>query len=255
MWKNRVLLSLVFCSIFNKGALAQQQCEYMDIADINGAIKKQYACLNVNGVWEFRNSPRQIIAPKLESNSTASTNFPEKRISDAVYVRTAKSLARNGNADVQLHLGIMYITGDRVPQDYSEAARWIRLAAQQGNAKAQYNLGVMYSRGQGVNQDQVEAVRLYQLSAQQGNVDAQYNLGLAYGKGKGVTRNLAEAVRWHRLGAQQGDANNQAMLGFFYILGKGVRKDVIEGKRLIRLAAKKGNVEAQNTLRQLGEKW
>ena len=33
-----------------------------------------------------------------------------------------------------------------MPQDYSEAVKWYRLAADQGNATAQYNLGVMYDR-------------------------------------------------------------------------------------------------------------
>jgi len=46
-------------------------------------------------------------------------------------------LARQGNADAQFHLGVMYEFGEGVPQDYKEAARWYRLAADQGDAHAQ----------------------------------------------------------------------------------------------------------------------
>lgn len=51
----------------------------------------------------------------------------------------------------------VYDDGAGVPQDYTEAVRWYRLAAAQGYASAQGNLGVKYGSGQGVPQDDVEA--------------------------------------------------------------------------------------------------
>ena len=41
----------------------------------------------------------------------------------------------------------MYTFGQGVPQNYTEAAKWYRLAAEQGNAQAQYNLGFLYAEG------------------------------------------------------------------------------------------------------------
>ena len=55
---------------------------------------------------------------------------------DALRVR-----AEAGDAGAQNDLGFMYDTGEGVPQDDAEAARWYRLAADQGHAGAQYNLG------------------------------------------------------------------------------------------------------------------
>jgi TPR repeat protein len=52
-----------------------------------------------------------------------------------------------------------------VSQDNAEAAKWYRKAADQGHANAQYNLGVMYSTGQGVPQDYVEAHKWFNLAA------------------------------------------------------------------------------------------
>jgi TPR repeat protein len=50
----------------------------------------------------------------------------------------------------------MYYTGQGVPQDDAEAARWYRKAADQGHAGAQFNLGAMYADGQSVSQDYVQ---------------------------------------------------------------------------------------------------
>ena len=51
----------------------------------------------------------------------------------------------------------MYGSGEGVPNDGAEAAKWYRKAADQGYAKAQHNLGVLYDHGYGVPKDEVEA--------------------------------------------------------------------------------------------------
>ena len=83
----------------------------------------------------------------------------------AAALKLWKPLADQGDALAQLNLGLMYSTGEGVPQDYVEAVKWTRKAADQGLAQAQFNLGVMYSKGQGVPQDYVEAHKWYNLSA------------------------------------------------------------------------------------------
>ena len=56
-------------------------------------------------------------------------------------------MAEQGNAGAQFSLGFMHANGQRVPQDYAEAAKWFRLAAEQGFAGAQASLGVTYLEG------------------------------------------------------------------------------------------------------------
>ena len=70
-----------------------------------------------------------------------------------------RALAEQGHASAQSNLGLMYATGQGVPQDDTEAVRWFRLAADQGLAGAQSNLGAMYDIGEGVPEDDAEAVR------------------------------------------------------------------------------------------------
>ena len=61
--------------------------------------------------------------------------------------------AEQGDAGAQIELGVMYSSGQDVPEDAAEAVRWFRLAAEQGNAIAQANLGLMYASGRGVPED------------------------------------------------------------------------------------------------------
>ena len=69
----------------------------------------------------------------------------------------------------------MYRQGTGVPKDYKEAVKWYRLSVKQGNADAQYNLGVMYFKGTGVLQDYALAHMWFNLSGSNGNKNAVFN--------------------------------------------------------------------------------
>ena len=43
-----------------------------------------------------------------------------------------------------------------VPQEFGEAAKWLREAAEQNDPAAQFNLGMLYETGQGVTQNYAE---------------------------------------------------------------------------------------------------
>jgi uncharacterized protein len=76
-------------------------------------------------------------------------------------------LGKSGNATAQTYLGYMYANGYGLPQNYIEAANWLRLASEQGFPEAQYLLGLMYNKGQGVPQDYVEAYKWLDLAVAQ----------------------------------------------------------------------------------------
>ena len=59
--------------------------------------------------------------------------------SSAELVRSAEQ----GDVTAQFDLGLMYATGEGVPQDSVEAVAWYRKAAEQESAAAQNNLGLM----------------------------------------------------------------------------------------------------------------
>ena len=83
-------------------------------------------------------------------------------VSNISYAQTYQSTLRDaeqGNADAQFNLGVMYDTGEGVPENDVEAVNWYRKATEQGYARAQFNLGVMYADGEGVPENDVEAVK------------------------------------------------------------------------------------------------
>ena len=51
-------------------------------------------------------------------------------------------------AEAQIHfgLGMRFENGEGVPQDYTEAIRWYRLAADQGHGKAQEKLNMLLNK-------------------------------------------------------------------------------------------------------------
>jgi TPR repeat protein len=107
-----------------------------------------------------------------------------------------RAAAEQEDAGSQNNLGVMYGTGNGVPQDYVEAVKWYRLAAEQGNAAAQYNLGLMYDNGQGVPQDYVRAHTWFNLAASRGDANGSNNRDIV---AKRMTREqIAEAQRMAR---------------------------------------------------------
>ena len=84
---------------------------------------------------------------------------------DAQNIAALRAQAEQGDALAQYNLGLMYDSGEGVPQDHAEAARWFRLAAEQGHLGAQEFLGAKYWVGSGVPQDYVQAHMWLHLAA------------------------------------------------------------------------------------------
>ena len=149
----------------------------------------------------------------------------------------------------------MYDTGEGVPQNYTEAVRWYRMAAEQGDAKAvqsirriaeqrfaeaQFTLGDMYDTGRGVRHSNmppakaspktIEAVRWYRMAAEQG---------------------FAEAMRWVRESAEQGNVKAQFTLGDMYRTGRGIPKNFIQAYAWYNIAAAQGEEMAKEELKYI----
>lgn len=159
-----------------------------------------------------------------------------------------RPLADQGYARAQSDLGMAYVFGKGVGQDYAQAVTWYRKAADQGNAEAQYNLGVMYANGQGLTKDDAQAVTLYSEAADQGNTQAQFCLGYMYVYGRAVAKDEVRGVAWFIKAADQGNADAQRALGVMYANGQGVAKDNAKAIAWYRKAASQGDANAQHDL-------
>ena len=147
-------------------------------------------------------------------------------------IEIIKPLALKGNSYAQSNLGVMYSKGQGVTQDYTEAARWLKLAATQGDEFAQSNLGVMYSKGQGVTQDYTEALKWDRLAATQGYALAQFNLGVMYYKGQGVAQENVLAHMWWNVSGAQG--NISALTNRDILEKKMTVQELAEAQKLAR---------------------
>jgi TPR repeat protein len=112
--------------------------------------------------------------------------------------------AEQGNASAQYNLGLMFNSGQGVPQDYKQALYWLTKAAEQGIARAQYNLGLAFDNGQGVPQDYKQAIYWFTKAAEQGHAIAQYSLGIMLYNGVGKPKDNVMAYVWWNIAAAQG---------------------------------------------------
>jgi TPR repeat protein len=125
-------------------------------------------------------------------------------------------LARSGNAQAQLRMGLLHYHGHGVRESDKQAVQWFERAARQGLAEAQFQLGNMYAYGladPGADADPNRlAAQWYFEAARQGHADAQYSLGILFLSGSGVVQDQDEATRWIGRAAAQGHADASAYL-------------------------------------------
>ncbi len=121
--------------------------------------------------------------------------------------------------------------------DYATAIREWRPLAKQGVADAQYNLGVMYVEGLGVPQNYAKAVGWWRKAAEQGHATAQYNLGVAYHNGEGVPQNYAQAHMWHDLAASRfppGEDRDKVVKNRDHVAKRMTPAQISEAEKLAR---------------------
>ena len=82
-----------------------------------------------------------------------------------------KTLAEQGQAEIQSTIAVMYHTGVGVKQDYEKAFYWYKKAAEQGVTAAQANLGVMYAKGTGTKRDLIQSYAWYSVAASALSID------------------------------------------------------------------------------------
>jgi TPR repeat protein len=224
-----------------------RKCEYLQPGEYQAEI-------DGNALWvvvhELSGKERKI-KYRAVSAQEASATAQQQPVSDSTTptspnsavppqeqsIDTLKEQAISGDADEQYNLGLQFEHGQGVPQDYAQAATWLRKAAEQGNAKAQIELSTLYAGGQGVPQDDTQAAFWLRKAAEQGNGFAEILLGVLYELGKRVPQDYAQAAIWFRKGADQGNAEAQYNLGDLYASGHGVPQDYSEAYFWLDLAA------------------
>jgi len=135
------------------------------------------------------------------------------------------------NANFQA--GIKAYQANNLPLAYKE----FLTAAKDGHADSQFNVALMYEQGIGVSKDEKEAVVWYGKSAAHGNAAAQFNLGVLYENGRGTKIDYVKANELYRKASVQGDPLAIGNLGMLYVRGQGVKENKVAGVALLMVSA------------------
>ncbi|GBG62704.1 hypothetical protein CBR_g31721 [Chara braunii] len=226
------------------------------------------------------NLPRSLMAPSLSTDEKTKMGeayldgkfgAPED-VKHAIWWFTAA--AKEGDADGQFQLGLLYEQGGRSELDDDDLAfDWFMKAAQLGHAKAALVIGRWFQQGRGPTpvakverlgraaprtpiarrgerELLEEGLRWFMLAAQRQLPEGQYEVGRCYESGQGCAKKtLEEAVVYYRMASSQGFPPAQYRMGVCYERGEGVgSQDWYQAVNLYRRAAEQGNAEARVAL-------
>lgn len=162
----------------------------------------------------------------LNKSASAQTSLSSKDVSSVVEEHPASAALRLSEADqkivdqaieglpgAQSLVGMMYVNGQVLPRDFTQAAAWFKMAADQGNVDATYNLGMLYLNGLGVAPNEVEGSRLVKEAALKGQSSAQLVMGILSTTGvAGSPSDDTEALAWMEVAARSGSVEAAAFV-------------------------------------------
>lgn len=148
----------------------------------------------------------------------------------------------------QTSLGLCYVHGRGVAQDYAQALSAFTKAAENGYAKAEYYLGQMYESGFGTEQDYGVAFSWYEKAAEQNYAPALNQIGYLYYNGYGVDTDIDQAVYYQKLAAMQGYAAAQINLGYLFENGIGVEQNLATALSYYQMAVDQGQDGAKEAV-------
>lgn len=173
-----------------------------------------------------------VLSLQPSKEALAAKEQQEVRASQKGTIEWYQLQARRGNTQAQTKLGLMYVHGDGVAQDYLQGYRWLQTAASSGDATAEYHLGMMYLEGQGIAQDPIKGIEWLKRAASHNEPNAQYEIGLLYYTGRFVTRDFPAAYAWFNISAGQDVL--EAQTARTQIMNEMSQDQLASGQRLSR---------------------
>lgn len=138
----------------------------------------------------------------------------------ALKAKILEEEAAKGNPDIQLALGLMFLSGAHVEKDKEKGKIYIRKAADAGNAQAQFLYsGIILSESEPHTPEQLaEAAMWIEKSANGGFLRAMTTLANMYADGKVIKRDTEKSFYWFDAAAKKGDVTAQVTAAGIYHL-------------------------------------
>jgi TPR repeat protein len=164
--------------------------------------------------------------------------------------------ADRGSVSARYRLGVCYLNGDGVGQDFVAALELLLDAAERGEKVAPDGsmemVAYLYDRGaRGIPANGTEAVRWLRRAAKRESGWALARLGAKYLYGEDVEQDSRKAFDLFRRSASAGEADGMAWLGYAYQHGYRTERNLAEARRWYQRAADKGSEWATKSLRAL----
>ncbi|MCI7212461.1 MAG: relaxase MobL [Ruminococcus bromii] len=113
-------------------------------------------------------------------------------------------------------MGLMFLKGDGLKKDFSNAYESLLLAATNGYTHANYYIGNMYYCGLGFEQSYENALNYYKKAAEKNDNYAKCKVAEMYINGKGTEKNINIAISWLESAAKSNNPDAAYQLGYIY---------------------------------------
>jgi TPR repeat protein len=188
--------------------------------------------------------------PGLKEKEKSTSPSPVPQASPAAPdIPAIRKKAGAGDAESQLQLAALILSGGVKDAKPAEAAKLLEKAAESGHAAAQFHFArLLQSNAPGTKADPDRARFLFQQSAEAGFAPAQAAWGQILEsqidpKGRDVS--YEEPAKWYEKAAAQGDAEGICRLGMLKASGR-LKSDPAEAWKLLQKAAQAGHAVALN---------
>lgn len=116
----------------------------------------------------------------------------------------ATPLAKEGNSEAQVLLGMQHMMGLGTNPNPDVAIEWYQRAADQNNANALAVMASIYRDGIHIQKDTEQAIRLFIKSGKLGNYRAFNVLGMMFEEADGVNQDYLKALMWYEISIANG---------------------------------------------------
>jgi len=171
-----------------RGGYNPQKLDANDVLNIDDLSAKDF--ISGGSISNFSPRSRPVgpaasLLPKRDEISSASTFDEDILSAKDIESRPPEPLditapmtndEERSLAEVHFNIGVMFSSGDGVPQNEAQAAKWFLKAAEEGMPEAQFNIGQCYLLGNGVQKDSTLAMEWIQKAADNNYKPAQEEL-------------------------------------------------------------------------------
>lgn len=175
-----------------------------EIRDIKNSLSQSVNSLSENLSKETSQKSARKSLPKIPKQNWNNVHMlPGEKFSFAkLTIRHSYpqliAAARNDDIEAKVQVGLMYMYGEGINQDFDKAVYWFKESAKGNHPQGQKMLAFTYYGNQNK-----QAFKYFKKAALQGDLEAQHWMSNLYYRGEGVRQSTSEADYWNKKAVEQ----------------------------------------------------